>query len=303
MDKKRILVIGGTGFIGNHIISSSLQKGYQPCSFSLGNRKTSLNGVEYLYGDLLNKNEIRKLFSENSFEYIVDCGGYINHINFSSGGENIIQEHLNSLYSIVEGLDRKVLRKFLYLGSSDEYGNNPAPQNEEMKERPISPYSYAKAAGSHFLQMMFRSEKLPVSIARLFLTYGPGQDDKRFIPQIIKGCLKDQEFPTSFGEQFRDFCYVDDSIDGIFKILENEESNGEIFNIASGQNITIRAMIEKLVKYIGKGRPKFGEVAYRTGENMELFADISKAKKVLNWEPKVSLDDGLQKTIEYYKNV
>jgi len=246
---------------------------------------------------------LHSILSNESYDFVIHCGGYIDHSLFENGGQKVISDHLTSLFGLVSALDRSKLKKFLYLGSSDEYGNSPSPQKETFRENPISPYSFAKASASHFLQMLWRTEKFPASVARLFLTYGPGQDDKRFLPQIIKGCLKDTVFPSSLGEQSRDFCYISDTVEGCFKILETNDANGEIFNIASGEKITIRQIIEKVVSIIGKGKPVFGKVPYRVGENMKLFADIAKAKRILSWEPKVSLEDGLKKTIHYYENV
>ena len=120
---------------------------------------------------------------------------------------------------------------------------------------------------------------------RLFLTYGPGQDNKRFFPQIIQGCLSGDPFPTSAGEQLRDFCYVDDIAQGILTALTNEQVNGEIINLASGNPVAIRDAIELIQTTLGKGTPEFGKVPYRAGENMALYADVSKAKKILGWEP------------------
>ena len=186
------------------------------------------------------------------------------------------------------------------IGSSDEYGNAPAPQHENLREKPISPYSLAKVASSHFLQMLYRTENFPAVTLRLFLTYGPGQDTGRFLPQIIRGCLSDITFPTSAGEQFRDFCYVDDTVCAILQALDSSEGEGEVFNVASGIPISIREIIEKVRNITGSGKPIYGKVPYRPGENMELYASISKAKNILQWEPKVSLKDGLTKTINYF---
>ena len=128
------------------------------------------------------------------------------------------------------------------------------PQNEASREQPISPYSLAKVAGSHFLQMLYRTENFPAVILRLFLTYGPGQNSFRFLPQIIHGCLKDDSFPASKGEQFRDFCYIDDTIGAIILALTLSGVDGEIINVATGEPITIRGMIEKVCRITGSWR-------------------------------------------------
>ena len=132
--------------------------------------------------------------------------------------------------------------------------------------------------------MLYRTERFPVVILRLFLVYGPGQDSSRFLPQIIKGCFSGKEFETSLGEQLRDFCYIDDITDGILKTLKCNDVNGEVINLASGDPVSIRSVIEKVRNYIGKGRPIFGKIAYRPGENMKLYADTSKAESLLKWK-------------------
>ena len=184
----------------------------------------------------------------------------------------------------------------------NEYGNAKAPQHEGLREQPISPYSLAKVSSTHFLQMLHCTEGFPSVVIRLFLTYGPGQDKGRFLPQIIRGCLDNLTFPTSKGEQLRDFCYVDDSVEAILKALEVSEAEGEVLNVASGVPYSIRTMIEKVCELSGFGNPQYGDIPYRPGESMALYANISKAKNILQWEPSTSLNVGLQKTVDWYKN-
>ena len=131
----------------------------------------------------------------------------------------------------------------------------------------------------------------------------PGQGMERFIPQVIKGCLEGKEFPTSEGKQLRDFCFIDDFVQSIFSSIDNTEALGEVINIASGEPIFIKDVVNKIQNIITTGSPQFGEASYRVGENMELYADISKAKKLLGWEPKINLDDGLKKTISFMRDI
>jgi nucleoside-diphosphate-sugar epimerase len=207
------------------------------------------------------------------------------------------------MLKLVEFLHRDVLESFVNIGSSDEYGNTPAPQVETRREAPISPYSMGKTAATHFLQMLHRTESFPATTLRLFLTYGPGQDGRRFLPQIITGCLEGCSFPTSAGEQVRDFCYVQDVVDAVFAVFDSDEARGEAINIASGEPTTIRQMIEVVRGLVGRGDPQFGHIAYRPGENMELYADITKAKRLLSWEPHVTLRMGLEKTIVWFRSL
>ena len=97
----------------------------------------------------------------------------------------------------------------------------------------------------------------------------------------------------------RDFCYVEDVVEAIFMALQTPEAQGEVINIASGVSFSIKAMIEKIQSIVGSGDPLFGKIPYRVGENMALYADISKAKALLDWSPKTPLDEGLKKTIAW----
>ena len=172
-----------------------------------------------------------------------------------------------------------------------------------MREEPISPYSLGKLACTKLLRMLYLSENLPVVIVRLFLVYGEGQGFSRFLPQIIKGCLKNEAFPTSEGNQIRDFCYVSDIVDGIISIIKSDKVNGHILNLASGEPIKIKSVIKKVVDILGSGNPRFGEIEYRSNENLSLYADISKAQELISWNPKIDFDLGLKRTIDYYSKI
>ena len=159
----------------------------------------------------------------------------------------------------------------------------------------------AKTAASHFIQMLNRTEDFPGVVLRFFLVYGPGQDEKRFLPQIIKACLDNKKFKTSEGEQLRDFCYIEDVVKAIIVAATAREARGRIFNIGSGMPVAVKDVIRKVIKIAGGGKPLWGKVAYRKGENMGLYPDISQAKKILRWEPKTTLERGLTGTINWYK--
>jgi len=301
----RILIVGGTGFIGRRIAEMAVGKGYSVTLLSLGNKRISAKleeNVDTIQCDATSSDNIRLSLGGCGFEYVVNCSGYIDHSPIKDGGDALIDQHFKTVRNLVECLDRKALKSFIQIGSSDEYGGNRAPQSEKLREAPISPYSFGKAASTHFLQMLHRTEGFPATILRLFLVYGPGQDMKRFIPQVIGGCLRDEEFPASAGTQMRDFCYIDDVVDAVFMAMENDRARGEVINVASGTGVSIRSVVERIQELSGGGRPQFGKVPYRSGDHMALYADISKAKELLGWKPRTQLEDGLRRTIEYYQS-
>lgn len=305
MTERKLLVVGGHGFIGSHIVAQSLQRGFETTALSLNSTQFALKRYDFknvttLNADLRDVESLEAALGSQQFTHVVNCGGYIEHTLFQKGGRRLIQQHLEGVMNLVSALDRTHLQGFVQLGSSDEYGNQEAPQSESERESSISPYSFGKLAATHFLQMLHKTEDFPATVIRVFLAYGPGQNQQRFLPQIIAGCLENKTFPTSAGEQLRDFCYVEDLAQGVLDALETPAVHGECLNLASGTGVSIRTMIETVQKIIGQGFPQFGEIPYRPGENMCLYADTEKAKSLLKWNPATSLEAGLERTINYY---
>lgn len=302
----RILVIGGTGFIGRHLARKCREyTPYVTCmGFSGNTDKTALvDNIEFIKCDVTERKQLLSALDNKTFDYVFNLGGYIDHTLYLKGGRKLIESHFIGLMNLIDCLDKERLKGFVQIGSSDEYGNAPSPQRETMREMPISPYSFAKAAASHFIQMLSHTEGFPGVVLRFFLVYGPGQDNKRFLPQIINACLQDSEFKTSEGLQLRDFCYIDDAVDAMLMAALSPDARGHIINVASGVPVSIREVVKKNVMMIGGGKPLWGSYSYREGENMELYADISLAKSLLGWEPHVAFEDGLKKTIDYYRTL
>jgi nucleoside-diphosphate-sugar epimerase len=302
MAKTKILILGGTGFIGKHLVYYSLLQGWEVTSVNYKKSVNFDNKVTCLQIDLSNLSDVYKI-ANIEYDYIVNLAGYIDHTNYFNNGEMVVKNHLTSLYNIVNTISKKKLKRFIQIGSSDEYGNIPAPQSENMNCVPFSPYSYAKLSGTNFLSMLHLNEKLPVTIIRPFLIYGPGQEINRFLPQLIKACLnKKSHFHMTKGEQIRDYCFISDAINAIMMIINSEKFIGEIVNIGSGIPITIKSITELVCSIIGLNQNFIvNDLQYRENENMALYADISKISNGIGWSPLVSIEDGLTLTINNLK--
>ena len=298
-----ILVVGGSGFIGAAIAMHAVELGWRVDSLGLSipSDQNKLAGVNYIMADITSA-ETLNFLRNKQYDYVVNSGGYINHNLFIDGGEELLQVHFYGLVNLVKYIDRRKLKRFINIGSSDEYGDTPAPQSESNREKPNSPYSSAKVAATHFLQMLYRTEDFPAVTLRLFLCFGPGQDNKRFLPHVLSHCFANDDIEISPGEQLRDYCYIDDVVEAVFLSMFKDITNGKVFNIASGIPISIRSVVNEVVRLVGAGNPIFGAIDYRENENMELYADIQLAEKILEWKPKVSFLDGLKRTMRHYRD-
>ena len=296
---KKILITGATGFIGYHLAKYCLKLNWSVTSISTKKpiKTRKLKNVEYLICDLYDKNKLNKKLSLD-FDYVVNLAGYVDH----SKKKKTLYSHFNGCKNISEIFLKKKIKKFIQIGSSIEYGKNLSPQKENLDNKKIfSIYGKAKLMSTNYLLSLYKKHHFPVSVLRLYLVYGPYQDRNRVIPIVIDNALKSKEFDCSLGTQFRDFVYVDDVVNGIIKSLKNKKTNGQIINLGAGKPIMIKDIILKICKIIGSGKPQFGKIKFRKDEIKNLYPSITKAKKILNWIPKVKINLGLKKTINYYK--
>ena len=297
---KKILITGATGFIGYHLAKYCLKLNWSVTSISTKKpiKTRKLKNVEYLICDLYNKNKLNKKLSLD-FDYVVNLAGYVDHSN----RDRIIKSHYIGCKNLSTILLKTKIKKFIQVGSSIEYGKIRSPQleNKNNKQRTFSAYGEAKLKSTKFLLNLSEKFNFPVTIIRLYLVYGPYQDINRVIPITILNSLKNKKFNCSLGTQLRDFTYIDDVIIGIIKILKSNKSSGEIFNIGTGKPVQIKQVIKKICKIIGKGKPIFGKINFRSDEIVKLYPNINKIQKVINWKPKIKLNNGLSKTINYYK--
>ena len=300
--KKKILIVGGTGFLGHSLARKCLKNHLQVISLSRKRPKKSrfLKKVRYLYADISKKKQLKNKLNLK-LNYVVNFGGDVNHHN-----KNTLKSHFNGCKNLADILKTKKIEKFIQIGSSVEYANQIAPHLESNKivklSKLKSTYAKAKLSSTNYLLDLFKKEKFPVIILRPYLIYGPDQDINRLIPFVIKNCIEDKSFPCSNGQQYRDFIYIDDAINLIFKSLRNKKVTGEIFNLCSGKPIKVRDVIRYIKKKIKKGNPKFGLIPLRRDEVTNFHGNPKKVKNFFNWKPKINVKKGITKTIIFYEN-
>ena len=299
--KKKILIVGGTGFIGFHLAKKSLKKGWQVTSISSRHPKKIrfLKKVKYIRSDITNKKLLKKN-TKDTYDYVVNLGGYVDHSN----KKKTFKSHYEGCQNLAQIFLKKKISSFIQIGSSLEYGASKSPQKENVKcnlKSVRSVYGKAKLLSSKYVINLFKKKNFPSTVIRFYLVYGPKQDINRFIPTIINGCLKNKKFPTSDGSQLRDFLYIDDAIRAIIMCLENKKSRGQILNIGTGKPKLIKKVIQMVKKVSKGGQPQYGMFKLRKFDIPKLYPNINKVKNKIKWSPKVSFEKGIKITVRDFK--
>ena len=310
---KNILIIGGSGFIGSHLCSAAKSKGMNVTNISL---KKQVKGVQNYNFNISSKDSFQADIKKKKFHYIINCGGYINHSDFSLGGDNIIEQHLGGLYNLINLLDLKELIRLVQLGSSDEYGLINAPQSEDDKCFPSTPYSYSRYSASKFLEMLGKNNNLKFTTIRLFLVYGPNQKKDRFLPYVINSFIENKEPKLTPGDQLRDFTFIDDIVSGVIKVhdsppIANEERNEmdlkagssiapwKVYNIGNNSPVKLMDYISSIESTLGI-TAKLELLPMQPGDVLETYADVSSLKADFDYNPATEVKEGVKKFVEWY---
>ena len=297
---KKIVIVGGTGFFGYHLSKKCIKKKWTVISLSRKKPKKIrlIKNVKYKLVNILDINHLSKVIKKiHKVDYVVNFGGEVNH----KKRKETLQTHHIGTINISNLFLKKKIKKFIQVGSSMEYGRSHSPQHENINVKPISNYGKAKAYATKHVLNLYKNYLFPAIVVRPYQVYGTHQDINRFIPFIIKNCIKDNKFPCSNGKQYRDFLYIEDFINFIIKCLTAKNVNGLIFNVGAGKPKKILNIINLIKNKCKLGSPLLGKIKLRKDENLTTYPSIKKAFKFLNWKPKTSLEIGLNKTISYYK--
>ncbi len=308
------LIAGGAGFIGAHLVEKLLQVGHQVIcldNFITGRRENIASFLKNPKFSLIEE-DITK-FSILNFKFSID---FIYHLASPASPVDYQKYPIETLmtnslgtYHLLE-LAKQNQARFLLASTSEVYGD---PQEHPQKEtywgnaNPVGPRAcydeakrFAEALGVNYQ----RQFNLDLRISRIFNTYGPKMrsDDGRVVSTFINQALRDEPI-TVFGQgqQTRSFCFVSDMVDGLLKAMNNEQTNGEIFNLGSPEEIRI-IDLAKLIKAMTQSRSVIKFESLPTDDPVKRQPDISQAKKILKWQPMIGLEEGLRKTIDYYEN-
>lgn len=301
----KILVTGGAGFIGSHVVDAYIDAGHEVVvvdNFMSGNKKNINPKAILLTGDITANDFIQVFKDKIGFVDIINHhAAQVNlrrslHDPFSDAKINIL-----GTLNILQLAHIFHIKKFIFISSGGAiYGHAPLPTKETFPPTPISPYGLSKYVGERYVQLYHELYNLPYIILRYANVYGPKQNPKGeagVISIFIDKMLNNQQ-PTIFGdgEQTRDYVYVKDV--AIANVLALTKGENTIINIGTGKKTSVTSIFSLLKKQTGFQK-SFLSCEEIIGEIRDSFLDITKAKDILNWESKIYLEQGLQLTIDY----
>ena len=306
------LVTGGAGFIGSHIVSTLIARGDRVRvldSLITGHRQNiaAFKGdVDFVEGDLVNPRDVERALE--GVEVVFHQAALASVPRSVDAPLDTNAACVTGTVTLLDVARRTGVRRIVFGGSSSAYGDQPTPaKHENLLPAPLSPYAAAKLAGEFYCQAFTATYGLETVVIRYFNVFGPRQDPKSqyaaVIPKFITEMLAGQR-PTIFGDgqQSRDFTYIDNIVHGNLLAADAPAAVGRTINVACGESFDLLQLVAGINEALGTHIEPVFEPA-RAGDVRDSLADISLARRLLKYEPTVGFDEGLRRTVDYYRRV
>jgi nucleoside-diphosphate-sugar epimerase len=303
------LVTGGAGFIGSHLAEELVRRGERVRvvdNLATGKRQNlaHIPGVEFLEGDLADIDVARR--AVNGVEYVLHQAALPSVPRSVQDPITSNRANIDSTLNVLVAARDAGVRRVIYAGSSSAYGDTPTlPKVETMPTAPLSPYALQKLVGEQYCQMFTRLYGLETVTIRYFNVFGPRQDPSSPYSGVISifiSAMCEGRRPTIYGdgEHTRDFTYVANVVDGVLRAVHAPEASGQVINVATAGRVSLNELFRTVRDLVGATvEPIYA--APRAGDVRDSQADISEATRLLGYEPHVSFESGLEKTIAWYR--
>jgi len=312
---KSVLVTGAGGFIGSHLVERLVELGARVRALVRYNSRNDWGLLELLPTPI--KNEIEGVLGDltdpHSTTRVVQGQEIIFHLAALIGipysyiaPAHYIASNCGGTLNLLEAARQQGVERFVHTSTSETYGTAQyTPIDEAHPLRGQSPYAASKIGADKLAESYYLSFGVPVVTLRPFNTFGPRQSGRAIVPTIICQGLSGNVIRLGRLTPIRDLTFVSDTVEGFIKGAECPEAIGELFNLGSGRSITIGELAQQIISLLGSGKEIIAEderLRPEASEVMELLCNSGKAQKMLGWEPRVSLEEGLGRTVSYIRD-
>ena len=304
---KTFLITGGYGFIGSHLARRLLNLQARIVLFirtpsNFWRLKDIIKNIETYEIDIRDRKQVQDAIKKVNPDYIFHLAAYgVNsaHTDYM----HAIETNIIGTCNIIQAAKLVNCKKIINFGSSSEYGNKMEPIHENMLLTPVDIYGSTKAAATILAHQIASENSINLITLRPFGIFGESEEPHKFFSYIILQVLQNKDVNLTLCNQLRDYCYIENIIDACILAVENTTVQNEIFNIGSGTIYPLKHYVELLFKHLKtNSRPNYGAIPSRTNERWVPEADVQKIKNSLSWEPRINIEEGIIKTVNWYKN-
>ena len=309
MRDKRVLVTGGSGFIGSHLVRQLRARGAKVAvTVRYGNIVKNIrlaecwNDIQVIEADLRNRGALQAI-RDFAPEVVFHLAAY-HHVgqSFKQVEEcfDVNAKGTANLFDVCEGVE-----KFIYVATSEVYGyQESVPFIETMQPRPMSPYAITKYAGELYCSLKQRmGGSTSIVLLRPFNAYGPYQSTKAIIPELVVKGLRGELIQTTCGDQTREFNFVTNLTDGMIKAAEHQGKIEGPINLSAAEEVQISTLVRKIAEITEtKSKIEIGALPYRPNEIWRMYGDSTRAQEILGWKPVINLEQGIRLTVDWFRS-
>jgi len=306
--ENKVFVTGGAGFIGSSLVRQLVSSGYSVTvydnlSSGIRDNLPKENGIRLISGDVRDLEMLSTVMKGHDYVIHLAAQAFI-PMSYQLPVNMAETNAVGSLNVFKACLDNQV-KRVVHVSSSEVYGSAVyTPMDEQHPTTPESTYAVAKLAADLWAQTMYFEHNIPIVILRPFNTFGPRDSLPRFIPEMIRQCIKEEKIKVGDINTGRDYTYVDDTVRAIVLAMETEKIEGEIINIGTGKTFKMSRILQMIKRATGNGEKPVVEdsTRLRPKDVTSLMSSKAKAQRLMSWMPEVEFEQGLKKTIDWYTN-